>query len=119
MSSQRAQRVGDLIQQEISRLLLKEVRDPRIAFVTITGVEPTNDLQLARVYYTVMSDDAAARDACGDGLRSAVPFLRRELGRVLRLRRVPELEFRYDNSIAYGCRIEELLKEIHRHEPTE
>lgn len=111
MEYQRSHRVADLIQQEISALLLKGLKDPRIGFVTITAVEVTSDLHHARIYFTVMGEEAARRDSL-KGLTSAVPFLRRELGKRLRLRFVPELTFQYDTSLEYGNRIDALLREI-------
>ena len=112
MPSQRAQRVGEIIQQEISALLLRGLKDPRIGFVTITGVEVTPDLHLARVYYTVIGDDAAKRSSAA-GLKSSVPYLRQQLGRQLHMKYLPDLLFQYDSSIDYGNRIESLLREIH------
>jgi ribosome-binding factor A len=112
LPSQRAQRVGETIQQEISALLLRGLKDPRIGFVTITGVEVTPDLHLARVYYTVIGDDDARRNT-GDGLKSSIPFIRHQLGRQLRMKYVPDLIFQYDSSIDYGNRIESLLRDIH------
>lgn len=112
MQGQRAQRVGESIQHEISSLLLRGLKDPRIGFVTITGVEVTPDLHLARVYYTVIGDEAA-RKACAAGLKSSIPFIRQQLGRQLRMKYVPDLIFQYDTSIEYGNRIESLLRDIH------
>jgi ribosome-binding factor A len=111
-SSQRAQRVGELIQKEISALLSRGLKDPRIGFVTITGVEATPDLHLARVYYTVIGDDAARRGSAA-GLKSSVPFIRQQLGKQLRMKYLPDLIFQYDSSIDNGNRIESLLREIH------
>ena len=88
-----------------------ELKDPRIGFVTVTGVELTSDIQHAKIYYTVMGEEAS-RGQTARGLEKALPFLRRELGRRLHLRTVPELSFHYDQSIEYGNRIESLLKEI-------
>jgi ribosome-binding factor A len=112
---QRAQRVGESIQHEISALLLRGLKDPRIGFVTITGVEVTPDLHLARVYYTVIGDDAA-RKASAAGLKSSIPFIRQHLGRQLRMKYAPDLIFQYDTSIEYGNRIESLLRAIHTDE---
>jgi len=88
-----------------------ELKDPRIGFLTVTGVELTDDIQHARVYYTVMGDEAKRRETAR-GLEKAIPFLRRELGRRLHLRTIPELVFHYDSSIEYGNRIEQLLQEV-------
>ena len=114
-SFKRADRVADLVKMEISDLLLKQVRDPRIGSVTITGVKVTDDLRTARVFFVELGKDRCSEDVRA-GLGRAVGFLRRELGRRLRLRCVPELFFAYDPSFAYGNRIERLLSEIHREE---
>jgi len=105
----RADRVADVIQREISYLLLKKVKDPRVRHVTVTGVKVTDDLRLARVYYTSLDQDKSVVD---EGLSSAKQMIRRELGQVLQLRFVPEIRFDYDASFEYGDRIERLLKEI-------
>jgi ribosome-binding factor A len=114
-SFKRADRVADLVKMEISDLLLKQVRDPRIGSVTITGVKVTDDLRTARVFFVELGKDQCSEDVRA-GLGRAAGFLRRELGRRLRLRCVPELFFAYDPSFAYGNRIERLLSEIHREE---
>jgi len=114
-SFKRADRVADLVKMEISDLLLKQVRDPRIGSVTITGVKVTDDLRTARVFFVELGKDQCSEDVRA-GLGKAAGFLRRELGRRLRLRCVPELFFAYDPSFAYGNRIERLLSEIHREE---
>ena len=111
MSSQRSHRVGEQIQKEISALLVKGLKDPRIGFVTITGVEMTPDLHLARVFFSVMGDEKAQRETEA-GLKSSVPFIRRELGKRLRMRYTPDLIFSYDHSLEYGNRIDALLEEI-------
>jgi ribosome-binding factor A len=111
MSSQRPTRVGDQIREEVAALLAREVHDPGIGFVTITHVNVTPDLQQARVYYTTMGDEAARRQS-RKALERAAPFLRRHLGRRLRLRRVPELQFFFDESIERHDRIERILQEI-------
>ena len=115
MPSQRAQRIGELIQKEVSALLLRGLKDPRIGFVTITGVEVTPDLHLARVYYTVIGDQAARRESAA-GLKSSTPFIRQQLGRQLQMKYIPDLIFQYDSSIEYGNRIESLLRAIHTDE---
>ncbi|MBN2439365.1 MAG: 30S ribosome-binding factor RbfA [Deltaproteobacteria bacterium] len=114
-SFKRADRVADLIKMEISDLLLKQVRDPRIGSVTITGVKVTDDLRAARVFFVELGKDQCSEEV-RTGLARATGFLRRELGGRLRLRSVPELVFSYDPSFAYGNRIEKLLSEIHREE---
>ena len=114
-SFKRADRVADLIKMEISGLLLKQVRDPRIGLVTITGVKVTDDLRTARVFFVELGKDQCSEEVQA-GLGKAAGFLRRELGRRLQLRCVPELVFAYDPSFAYGNRIERLISEIHREE---
>src|SRR5262249_10138410 len=108
----RTERVGDQIRGEIAQLLAREVHDPGIGFVTITRVSVTPDLQHARVSYTALGDETGRRNTAR-ALERAAPFLRRQIGSRLRLKRVPELEFVYDESIAGQDRIEQLLNEIH------
>jgi ribosome-binding factor A len=111
MASQRPRRVGDQIREEIAQLLAREVHDPGIGFLTITHVHVTPDLQQARVYYTTLGDDKARRES-RRALERAAPFLRRQLGRRLRLRRIPELQFFFDESIERHDRIERILQEL-------
>jgi ribosome-binding factor A len=111
MSSSRPERVGEAIRDELSQLLAREVHDPGIGFITLTRVAVTTDLQLARVYYTLLGDEKAQRETA-KALQRAVPFLRRQLGSRIRLRRVPELSFFYDQSIANTDRIEQILQEL-------
>ena len=107
----RTARVADQIRGEIASMLAREVHDPGIGFVTLTRVTVTPDLQQARVYYTALGDDKARRNT-ERALGRAAPFLRRQIGSRLRLKRAPELEFVYDESIAGQDRIEQLLNEI-------
>jgi ribosome-binding factor A len=111
MSISRPIRVGDQIREEIAQMLAREVHDPGIGFLTITRVKVTADLQQARVYYTTMGDEKARRESAR-ALERAAPFLRRQLGRRLRLRRAPELQFFFDQSIEQHARIEQLLHDI-------
>jgi len=111
VASPRQRRVGDQIQKEISNLLLREIKDPRIGFVTLTAVEVSGDLRIAKVFYTVLGDQSK-RGETQRGLEKATPFMRRELGKRLRLRFAPELLFRFDTSLEYGNRIDTLLKEL-------
>jgi ribosome-binding factor A len=111
MSNSRPTRVGDQIRVEISDLLAREVQDPGIGFLTVTHVKVTPDLQQARVYYTTMADERGRRES-QRALERATPFLRRQLGRRLRLRRVPELQFFFDDSVERQDRIERILQEI-------
>ena len=108
----RPDRVAGQIRSEIASMLARSVHDPGIGFVTLTRVQVTPDLQIARVYYTALGDEKARRDS-GRALGRAAAFLRRQIGSRLRLKRVPELQFLYDESIAGQDRIEQLLNEIH------
>ncbi|PYR37417.1 MAG: 30S ribosome-binding factor RbfA [Acidobacteria bacterium] len=108
----RPERVADQLRGELASLLAREVHDPGVGFVTLTRVHLSPDLQVARVMYTVLGDQSA-RTSTARALERTTPFLRRQLGRRLRLRRVPELRFTYDDSIAGQDRIEQLLKDIH------
>jgi ribosome-binding factor A len=107
----RPERVGEAIRDELSTLLAREVHDPGIGFITLTTVKVSPDLQLARVYYTMMGDEKALKDTA-KALGRATPFLRRQIGSRLRLKRVPSLEFFFDESIERGDRIERILNDI-------
>ena len=91
------------------------VHDPGIGFITLTRVKVSPDLQLARVYYTSMGDPKARRET-EKALERATPFLRRQVGSRLNLRRVPELQFRFDESIGHQDRIEQILRDLHAEE---
>jgi ribosome-binding factor A len=109
----RPDRVGEQIREELSELLSRgAVHDPQIGFITLTRVQVTSDLQIARVFYTSLGDPKARKDTAR-ALERATPFLRRHIGSRVRLRRVPELEFRFDESIGHQARIEEILQELH------
>jgi len=107
----RPSRVGDQLRKELSDLLARDVQDPGIGFLTITHVKITPDLQVARVYYTTMGDAKSLRES-QRALERATPFLRRQIGGRLRLKRVPQLEFFFDESVARGDRIERILQDI-------
>jgi ribosome-binding factor A len=107
----RPDRVGDQLRAEIAELITREVHDPGIGFLTITRVKVTPDLQQARVLYTTIGD-AKARVETGKALERAKPFLRRQIGKRLRLKHVPALEFFYDESIEKQDRIERIMLDI-------
>jgi ribosome-binding factor A len=111
LSSYRSERVAEQIHKEVSRLLLAGIKDPRVASVTITGVNITRDLRLARIYFTV-SDEKLERREAEAGLKSAAAYIRREIGQVLGLRFVPDFRFEYDSSISYGHKIDNLLRQV-------
>jgi ribosome-binding factor A len=107
----RQSRVGEQIRIELSELLARDVHDPGIGFVTITHVKLSPDLQQARAYYTTIGDDKA-RQETRKALDRATPFLRRHVGQRLRLRRVPELAFTFDDSVEKQDRIEQILQDL-------
>jgi ribosome-binding factor A len=111
MSTQRPTRVGEQIREDLAELIAREVHDPGIGFITITQVQVTPDLQQARVYYTTLGDPKARRQS-QRALERAAPFLRRHLGRRLRLRRIPDLQFFFDESVERHDRIERILQEL-------
>jgi len=106
----RADRVGDLILKEISQMILKEdIRDPRVQFVVLTGIKITDDLSLARVYFTFMNDEVDKKDIL-HGLQSASGFIKRELSKRIRMRRIPSLEFKFDTVLEEAYRVDDLLR---------
>jgi ribosome-binding factor A len=111
MTTRRQRRVSELIHRELSLLLMREVRDPRLSDVTVTGVEITPDLLIAHVYFTVMGDADQGKQALA-ALEHAGGFLRTQLAGQVRLRFVPELIFDLDQSAEYGRRIDELLDQV-------
>jgi ribosome-binding factor A len=112
----RPDRVADQIRSELALMLAREVHDPGLGFVTITRVQVTPDLQHARVFFTALGDEKQRKNTA-QALSRATPFLRRQIGSRLRLKRVADLEFIYDESIAGQDRIEQLLNEIRANEP--
>jgi len=111
-NTRRADRVGEAIREEIATFLAESVKDPRIVgFVTVTGVEITSDLRHAKVFVSVMGSEAE-KAATFDGLASTASHLRSRVGRALRLRVAPEIQFREDESVARAARIESLLADI-------
>lgn len=109
----RPERVGEAIRQELSVILQRDVHDPGIGFMTITRVKVSADLQVVRVYYTVIGDEKARKDTA-KALGRATPFLRRQIGQHIRLRRVPELFWEYDESVEKQDRIEKILLDLQR-----
>src|SRR6476661_733647 len=111
MKDRRQIQVADAIQQHMSYLLQRELKDPRIGFVTVTRVEVSHDLKYARIYVSVMGTPEEQRSTM-DAFESGKGFIRREIGQRLDLRAVPELNFRLDTSAEYSDRINRLLNEI-------
>jgi ribosome-binding factor A len=111
MSFKRADRVAELIKADMYEIIHKEVKDPRLHSVTISSVKISDDLRNAKIYFVEMGKDECS-DEVKTGLSKAAGFIRRELGKRLQLRSVPELLFIHDDSFGYGNRIEKLLAQI-------
>jgi ribosome-binding factor A len=109
----RPDRVGEEIREELSSLLVREVHDPGIGFVTLTRVKVSPDLQMARVFYTVIGDEKVQK-ATAQALTRATPFLRRHIGARIRLRRVPEIRFEFDKGVENQDRVERILMDLRR-----
>ena len=107
----RPDQVAETVRQVIAELLLKELRDPRIGFVTVTGVQVTNDLSVATVRVSIMGDPAE-REAALEGLASAAGFLRGRVGKALTTRIVPELRFELDRGLEHAARINQIIGEL-------
>ena len=109
----RSQRVVEQIRRELAELIRLEVKDPRVGFITLTDVEITSDYAHAKVYFTSMTGEADVPEILR-GLRRASGFLRRELGRRVRIYTTPELHFHYDRSVEQGSRLSKLIDEVVR-----
>ncbi|MBW1700793.1 MAG: 30S ribosome-binding factor RbfA [Deltaproteobacteria bacterium] len=115
LAGKRAVRVGDQILKEIAILLLNRVKDPRVQGVTMTGIDLSNDLKLARVYFSVMGDKSEIERALA-GLNSAKGFIKREIGLRMQLRYVPEIKFLHDASLESGSHLDRIFEEIQKDE---
>lgn len=111
LSQQRATRLAEAVKIEVTDIIQKRLKDPRIGFVTITSVEASSDLKYCTIYLTIYGDEKERENSL-KGIEKAKGFIRSELGKVLKVRHVPELSFKFDYSLEYGNKIEKLLKEI-------
>jgi len=109
--SMRATRVGEQMKKELGDILGRKLKDPRIGFLTVTDVEVSGDLQIAKVYISVLGDEKK-REETLKGLAKAKGYIRSEIGNRIRLRKTPELHFEFDESVDYGNRIESLIAEL-------
>lgn len=116
LAGKRAIRVGDQILKEIALLLLEKIKDPRVRGATMTGIRLSNDLKVAKVYYSVMGGDERIGEV-KKGLRSAKNFIKREIGLRMALRYVPELIFVYDPSLKAGSEMDMLFESLRGDEP--
>jgi ribosome-binding factor A len=114
MAAPRMRRIDEAMRSVLSETIAKDLQDPRVGFVTVTGVKTSPDLRQARVFVSVLGDDAARAESL-DGLRSAQGFLQSRVAAALRLKHTPTLQFDYDGSIDHGMRITELLKDEEKH----
>lgn len=112
MSNLRAERIREVFKEEVGSMLQREIKDPRIGFVTVTDVEISGDLRHAKIYVSPFGPDTATERATMEGLESAKGYIRTELGRRVRLRYTPEISFIIDKSIERGVRLTRLIDEV-------
>lgn len=108
--SLKTKKIGSMFVREISRIILEDVKDPEIKFVTLTACDVTNDLSFAKVYFTCL--DRTKKEETEKALNRAANFIEIELSKCIDIRKMPQISFHYDNSIEYGEHIEEKLKEL-------
>jgi ribosome-binding factor A len=111
LAGKRSSRVGDQILKGIADLLLRKVRDPRVKGVTLTGIDLSDDLRYARVYFSLIGGEDKVRQA-RSGLDSATGYIKRQIGKQVRLRYIPDITFEHDPTLEKGDRIEKILKQI-------
>ena len=111
MPNVRIERLNHTYQEEISMIIMEEIKDEDIKFVTITGVEVTNDLSFAKVYYTILDDKK--KEKTQDALNKASSFIRKKLAERIEIRHTPELKFIYDSSEEYRTHIDKIIEKIH------
>lgn len=110
MANVRIQRLNHTFTEEISKILMTEIKDANVKFVTITGCDISSDLTSCKVYFTVF--DLEKKQVITESLKKAAPFIRKKLSQNIQIRHTPELRFTYDESVDYGSKIENILKEI-------
>ncbi|MFC4023109.1 30S ribosome-binding factor RbfA [Oceanobacillus longus] len=113
MAELRANRVAEQMKKELTDILARKIKDPRVGFVTVTDVEVTGDLQQAKVFISVLGDEKKKQDTLL-GLAKAKGFIRSEIGSRIRLRKTPELTFEFDEAFEYGNRIETILRDLNK-----
>lgn len=111
MAKVRTNRVAEQIKKELGIVIQREMKDPRIGFITVTGVEVTNDLSQAKIYISVLGSDEQRQESI-KALEKAQGFLRSEIGSRIQMRHVPELIFKLDHSIEYGNKIESIISKL-------
>lgn len=118
MGKIRIEKVQELIKQEVSKIILQDLKDPHIGFVTVTSVEVTGDLKNAKIFVTFMGERKQQEDTF-KALKRAKGFIRREIGKRIRLQYTPDISFHFDETFQYGVHINELLTQIHTGEVKE
>ena len=118
LAGKRNKRVGDLLLREIADLLIRKVRDPRVQSVTLSGIEMSQDLKHAKIYYSVLGEEQEVQNA-QQGLDSAKGFIKREAGHRLNLKYVPEIQFRHDPSLDNGDYMERLFRKMKTEESSD
>lgn len=113
MSRVRVQKISKQIERDVTDIIMNEIKDPKVGFITVTGAEVTNDLSFCKVYYSVLGGENR-RDAATKALIRAKGFIKTELSKRLSTRKVPELIFEIDESIEYGNKIDMMLNELRR-----
>lgn len=113
--SYRTRRVAEEMKREIANIIKEDLKDPRVGFVTVTGVEVTPDFRYAKVFVSVYGSDVEINQAL-EGLEKASGFIRKEIGNRIKLRYTPELSFRFDESIRHGAKIAEILADMQEKE---
>lgn len=113
MDNTRTNRVAEQMKKEIGEIINQKLKDPRVGFVTVTDIDLTNDLQQATVYISVLGDESE-KEASLTGLAKANGFVRSEVGKRIRLRKVPEIRFKFDEAFAYGNHIESILRNLNK-----
>jgi len=111
MVKRRAFRLAESIKEEVSRIIREDIKDPRLGFVTVTDVEVADDLRYAKIYVSIMGSTEDTKNSM-DVLYRASGYIRSEIGKIIRLRHVPEITFKLDHSIEHGAHISKLLREI-------
>ncbi|MDT2596980.1 30S ribosome-binding factor RbfA [Enterococcus dongliensis] len=114
MPNYRDRRLAQEILKEVNDILRKKVRDPRVQNVNITDVHVTGDLQQATIYYSLLSDKASDKEKAQEGLNKASGLVRRELGQALSIYKTPELFFELDESVEYGSKIDQLIRDLNK-----
>lgn len=113
MANLRVHRVAEQMKKEMGDIIEHRIKDPRVGFVTVTGVDLTGDLQEATVYISVLGDKDKKASTL-EGLLKAKGFIRSEIGKRIRLRKTPEIQFAFDQSVEYGSHIDQLIHKLHQ-----